>query len=490
MIKMYRRPTKKKEFLVRLLVYTGMTILVLTIVTGLLFMMLGYRFDRGNGHLEQGALVQFASTPSGATIKIDGNTISARTPAKNSVVAGQHQFEMSRQGYDTWSKSVNVAAGTLTWLNYALLVPQKLIVQPTVAYETLYATSASPTGREVLVQQSISDPTFQLVDVSSDTVKSTAISVPNTLYSEATTVGVTHSFKMESWDLGGRYVLLQHMYGEKMEWIVFDTQNPAASSNITTLFDLGISTVYFSGTSGNTLYVLSGSDIRKVDISAGTISRALVSNVVSFSLFSTNIITYVGTGQAGTPQRVVGIYQDGDVAPHILRTTTSAADVPLMISTTRYFNDDYIAIAEGAKVDIMNGSYPSSPTDKTSLKSFASYTLPTNVGRLEFSPLGEYILTQSGAAFAEYDLEYRTLAQSVIEGDGAVALLRWLNDYYLWSDHGGNMTIREMDGANVHTINPVVPGQDAVLTQNGRYIYSIGKTATGYQLQRVLMVLP
>jgi len=89
---MYRRPSKKKELIKRIAVYTAMTFSVLVIVTGLVFVTLGYRFDTDNGRVEQGALLQFETIPSGATIEIDGTAISARTPAKSSVMAGTHKF--------------------------------------------------------------------------------------------------------------------------------------------------------------------------------------------------------------------------------------------------------------------------------------------------------------------------------------------------------------------------------------------------------------
>ncbi|MBC7943186.1 hypothetical protein H7X68_01665, partial [Candidatus Saccharibacteria bacterium] len=55
--------------------------------------------------------------------------------------------------------------------------------------------------------------------------------------------------------------------------------------------------------------------------------------------------------------------------------------------------------------------------------------------------------------------------------------------------YGGNINISEFDGANNYSINPVASGQAVVLSQNGRYLYSVGKTKAGYQLQRVRMIL-
>jgi hypothetical protein len=70
-----------------------------------------------------------------------------------------------------------------------------------------------------------------------------------------------------------------------------------------------------------------------------------------------------------------------------------------------------------------------------------------------------------------------------------VAPLKWLDDDHLWSDYAGNLSMRDFDGLNAININTVATGYDVTLTHNERYLYSIGKTDTGYQLQRVRLVL-
>lgn len=491
---MYHRASKKKELIKRIVVYAAMTISVFVIVTGLVFVTLGYRFDTDNGRVEQSALLQFATTPSGATIEIDGVAIGPRTPTKSSVLAGTHKFVMWRDGYESWQKTLDIKAGTLTWLNYARLVPKNKTVSSVAQYTSIHASLASVDGHDILVQQDAAVPTFQLVNLQSDDIKTTTLTIPSALYSEASTVGIVHSFRVDQWDGGGRYVLLQHSYGDKKEWLVLDTRDIGATKNITKLLNFDIASSKFSGASGNILYVLgAGSDIRKIDLAAGTISRPLVTNVTNFELFETNVITYVGTDPADPTKRVVGLYREGDSSPHVIRTVTSLPDVPLGITTSRYFNQNYVAITEGNKVSILNGSYPDSSSDGTgSLVPFDSFNFVTGVNRLSFSAEGDYLLVQSGANFASYDIEHKKVTTSVIASDvtATVGPLKWLDDNYVWSDYGGDVTIRESDGTNSNTINKAVIGQEVVLSQNGRYLYSIGKNATGYQLQRVRMILP
>ncbi len=489
---MYRRPSKKQQLIRRILVYTAMTLLVAITVTGLIFVILGYRIDTNNGQIERSALLQYKTTPAGATISVDGKMLGLRTPAKNTIIEGMHTFVMQRDGYETWQKTMDIKAGTLTWLDYVRLIPKDRPVVSMESYTTLHASLGTVDGQTILIQQDATQPSFQLVDVRADDIKTTTINLPASLYSEAATVGMTHSFSVDQWDTSGRYLIVEHSYGDKKEWLVVDTQDVNSSKNISRSFDIGMSYATFAGTSGNILYVLSGTDIRKLDLSAGTISRSLVSQVSSFELFDTNVITYVGTDPADATKRVVGLYRDGDDNPHVLRSYTESADVPLHITTTRYFNENYVAITNGDKVDILSGNYPSSSSvSADSLSEYDSFNFAPSVDRVSFSPKGFYLVVQSGANFASYDIEHKTVSNSVIAADPSVAVapLKWLDDDHLWSDHGGSLSMRDFDGLNKININTVATGYDVTLTHNERYLYSIGKTNTGYQLQRVRLIL-
>lgn len=469
-----------------------MILLILVGVTTIVLIILGYQYDSQSGQVEQGALIQYDSRPTGATVTVDGRVLSGKTPTKNSVLAGVHTVTMSKKGYETWTKTFNVKAGTLTWLDYARLVPISLPVTSAASFTKVFSTLASSQGQTFLVQPDQAIPTFNLFDLSNDSTPQTTISLLTTLYSEAATPGMAHSFRLDSWDPSGRYVLIEHTYGTNSEWIELDTKNVSASVNITRLLNIPITSASFSGTGGNTIYVLNGTDVRKLDLAAATISRSLISNVTSFSVYDTNVITYVGTDVNDPTKHVVGVYRDGDSAPHILRTTASGSTLPLHIATSRYFNNDYVAISEGSKVDVLYGSYPSSPSDDgKSLITYGSFDLGQNVNQLSFSPEGYYILAQNGPTFAGYDIEHKVTGISSISAMTTnVHPLQWLDNSYIWSDADNQLTIREFDGTNARTVNESVFGQAALLTKDGKYIYSIGKSGSGYQLQRVRLLLP
>jgi len=487
---MYRRPQRPRTLIEAVAVYAVMTLAVVSIATFIIFFVMGFRFNADDGRIEQYAFLQFASSPSGATVTVDGKVVGSKTPNKDSVKPGVHNIVMWRDGYETWSKTVNLKAGTLTWLNYTLLIPAKLTVEPVATYQSAYASLASPDGHYMLIQPAANAPSYNLVDLSSDSIKTVKLAITKTDYSNSNTKGVSHTFQMIKWDDGGRYILIKHSYASQEEWLVLDSQDATLTKNITQLFNIPIADIDFAGTGGNTFYVLNQTDIRKLDLSAGTISKPLISHVTNFNTYQSNIITYTGTSATDVNKQVIGVYRDGENSPHVLRTVTDKKAI-LHVATTHYFNENYIIISNGNKVDVLSGSYPNSAAENaTSMKVIASFASKQDIQNLSFSPTGEYVLAQSGADFTSYDLEYQTQVSSTIAGTGTASLLKWLDDNHIWTDRGGNLFVSEFDGTNGHQINPVTVDQDATLIHSGKYIYSINKSVKGYQLQRALMILP
>lgn len=489
---MFKKPTRKQFLIRRIILSSVATLAVIIIATVAILFMLGYRLDSNNGRLEQGALLQFDSAPSGADVYIDGQNLGTRTAAKQTVIAGTHTIKMTKAGYQDWNRTLDLAAGTLTWLDYTLLVPKERPIEKVTNYETLVGMTISPDSKWAVAQQKADTPSFNVIDLRSEEVKSTVISLPTAIYSEATTHNVTHSFSVVSWDSGSRYLTVKHLYDGQTEWLVVDTQNASATINATQLLSVGFKDLQFASTSGKALYGLTNDGaIRKVDLSAATLSRAFVTHVDSFSMYDNTVISYVGIDPSDATKRVAGVYRDGDESPHVLRSVATN-DTALKIVASRYFSDDFVAIAEGNEVTILKGSYPSSSShDTNTFARFAVLELSGAVSALSFSPKGDYVVAQSGEIFKSYEIEHKRADVGAIPvtDKKTTPILKWLDIAHLWNDDAGTLTLRDFNGINIFPIMTVEPGFGASLSQNGRFFYAVGKDENGYYLQRVRMIL-
>lgn len=488
---MFKKPTKKQFIIRRVILSVIATVSVAIIVTTAVLFMLGYRINSSDGTLQQGALLQFDSRPNNANVYVDGILVGGRTATKQAVVAGAHSVTIAKDGYEDWNHELTVKPGTLTWLNYTRLVPKERKPQSVQRYEALAQIEFSPDYKWAIAHEAPDSPSFHYIDLRSEQVKSQILTLPTSLYSEAESPDVAHTFTIVRWNTPSRHVLIRHEYAGKLEWLVLDTHDISRSTNVTRSLNAGFKDIQFAGTNGSSLYGLTDDGlIRKLDLGAGTMSRAFITHVSGFRMFSTNILVYTGMHPEKENVQVAGVYRDGDEASNILREVEG--DTPLRIATGEYFGDDYVAIAEGNEVTVLKGTYPRSQAQSAtaSLRQYAVFEAPGTVGELSFSISGEYIIAQVGAQFVSYDIEYKRVARGVsTEATEGVRPLSWLDAAHLWNDTDGNLTMRDFDGTNTHTIMRVAPGYDTSLSQNGRFLYAIGKTDTGYSLQRVRMIL-
>ena len=490
---MYRPPSKRTEFWRLTATYAAMVLAILSLVTVLVFVILGYRFNGDDGKIEQGGLVQFATQPSGATIGIDGIPFGARTAAKATMTAGQHSITMNRDGYHEWRKSISVVPGAVLWLNYARLIPQELTVEKIAAFPTISSSAASP-NREFLIAST--DPTLpelELADISDTEPVVTKLVLPQELYTQPTE-GKAQHFSVVEWDKDSRLVLVKHTIVDtpRTEWLIVDTQSIAESQNVTRLLNIDSAEMRFSRASSQALYTLTQGDVRKVDLNAATLSRPLVSNVAEFDLYRDTGVTYATKLDTATKQRAVGYVLDADTAPRHLRVYNDDGTTPLHIDIGEYFSDIYVAIAYGTKVSIVTGDLPKKAAELDVMDKVTSMDLTGAVDRVGIITNGRFVVVEMNDAYAVYDLELKRETVTQLKGASQPERqLEWIDGYMPWSDRDGMLRLYEFDGANQHDIMPVVSGQAVTLSRNSTYLYGVGKTEDGQsQLQRVRLILP
>lgn len=490
---MYRPPSKRTQLLQRIAIYTAMSVSVIALVAVLVFFMLGYQINRTDGKIEQGGLVQFNTQPAGADVKIDGTILGTRTASRKTMNTGQHFITMERPGYQTWQKSVEVTAGGVLWLTYARLVPNDLTPANVASFAAVSSTASSPDNKWMAIKEDPASPVIHLADLSSDEVRVTKIELPTTTFT-APSPEKTHSFTLETWNPTSRFILVRHVYDDgKTEWLIVDTENVAATKNITTALGVNATKVVFTGNNPSVVYALVDNTVRKIDLNATTMSGPLVSNVAEFSLFDNTTIVYATLLDPITKMRSVGYFNDGAAKSRTIRSYSDNGQVPLHIAVGKYFDDHYIAIAYDKAVEIMKGSLPKSDVATPSaLTAFSTMNIPAGVQHLSILTNGRFIVAQTPNSFVTHDLELKKTTSTELKDTTALTReLRWLDGYTVWNDHGGKLRMYEFDGANQHEIMSVVPGMSVTYSPTSKYLYGIGQSADGkYHLERVRMILP
>lgn len=461
--------------------YGVMTMAVAVISAISILLVLGYRFDLKSGDVEQGALLQFRSFPSRASINLDGEVLSFLTPGKRSVDAGRHTVTMELDGYQRWQKTFSVKASELRWLNYARLVPKNVETTPTREFPAMASTIPSPDKKWLMLLPAAEKAELTLVDIrDEDEPKFSQLVLPAGSYTQQE--GAAHKFSLVEWDFGARYILIKHVVGSTTEYLRLDRTDAADTVNISTKLGVRIDDIHFSGTSGSVFYALETENgtIRRLDSGAGTISQPVMKDVAAFRLFKTDTMAYV---KKPVENKVgVGIVVDGKA----YRTATYDDTMPIVVDVSEYFNDHYLAIGRGTSIEVYKDP------ELKARKKVASVASVSAISWLRFGNSGRFVVAGTGSQFVSYDLETKLKADVNLPGTAAdpAKPLQWLDDYYLVSTADNDLRITEFDGANQHVITSAVSGYPVSLNDNGRVLYSIGKTQSGsFVLQSSRMVL-
>lgn len=107
----------------------------------------GYRYNFGTGEIVQTGVLSLSSTPRGASIVLDDETLRASTPAllKN-VLPGDHTVRIEKAGYSSWEKTLTVQSRSTTFADDVVLF---LETDPELVRETSLAAMRfnATTGR-------------------------------------------------------------------------------------------------------------------------------------------------------------------------------------------------------------------------------------------------------------------------------------------------------------------------------------------------------
>ena len=294
---MHKKRTRRQQIAIRSFTYGAMTLAAVFGVLLSLAWAMGFRFDFNGGKLTQVALLQFDSFPNGATVKINGETLSSKTTTRENVQSGENTVEITKTGYRSWQKTVTLDPSEVRWLDYIRLIPNSITTDQIKSFSTVSEMLESPNQHWILLRTSDNERTnnayvLTLADISdpknvrfSDiTISANDITAP--------TSGQTEKFSIVEWDMGSRYILLKHQVGDTSEYLRIDRENPTMTSNLTKTFGLDISSPHFSGTSGQIFFALTGSDLRKFDASNQTASAPLATGVQSYQLTENNMISF------------------------------------------------------------------------------------------------------------------------------------------------------------------------------------------------------
>lgn len=484
---MHRKKNTRRKQIQLAFVYALMVLSVLSIVTVLILVIQGYRYNRFDGKVEQGGLVQFDSRPSGATVTLDGVPLANRTASRLTVSSGQHVVTMTRPGYSTWKKTVTVKPGTVLWLNYSRLFPDAPTVTTPLTLTGVASALASPDRKTFALVQDAKKPIVSVIEVDSDTPKLASLQLDSTLLTSPTTG--SHSYGLVAWDGSSRYVLVKHTYAKsKSEYLSVDTTGRDKPRNISAALGVSVAQIGYKIDDANVVYILTTSgEIRTANLSANTLSGPLVSRASSLST-ANRFVTYV-TQPDSKGMRTVGYLSSGASKAKTVQTFSATKDASLQFEIGDYYGDRFAIVAHGTKAAIYQADLPSSDsTSDASMKQLAEYAFSKDVRYAGFSPTGNrMIYMQTADTIKTHDLELDAASDLKLLKQPSQRVT-WMDGFHIMNTAGGDFYYYDFDGTNGQLVAHEALDTATMLSQGDKYLYYFTQSGTNVLLTRVQML--
>lgn len=440
-----REKQRRRQLIKVIIAELGMVFSIVIIVIVATLAAMGF-FVSSKGTIEQSGLVQIHSLPTGATVEIDGSVIFSRTNLSRTLSPGEHSLKLTRDGYDTWMKSLQMYPGVLMRLYYPRLFLKNRTAEVALNLGAKLEFYSPSIDRDYILYAEQDSPKWNLVNVHNNPEVS-ALDLTEILpgVEEKKFLGKIEQLK---WNENGDRVLVKVSYEGKSEWILVNLRNLPASLNLTRTFGLEFTKVEMIDDSASQLFALENGQLRRISTANQAMSRVLLSNVEDFANAKANVIYVQKTKTDKNEEKIIGVYRDDEKSGTKIASTD--IDKSVKIALTRYYDEDYLAYAIENKLSIYYGSLPfyrekAEETDFSGLKNLLVETeLKVVPERITLSPEGEYFVLQKEKQVAVVDLEMSELT----EYEMPTAEFAWLDDSMMATVSGQTLQAWDFDNQN------------------------------------------
>ena len=420
-----------------------MVLAVIVTVTILALVVSGYWIS-SDFKVERQGMLQIYSTPTGANVNIDGETSSwlQRTNTSKVLASGEHTVTLSKEGYDSWSKTINIREGLLYRLHYPRLflsdrTPEKIL-------NTTGTTHAFISASHDSIMLTNNTTKWKFIDLKADKIEPKTLDISKYFSSvslaENSNTGLFDGDIVDAnWDYDANHILFKVKNDDHIEWALIDVNNIDKSINLSKEFGGDFSKVEILDNSSNNLLVIQNGNLHKIDVSGRLISAVLAENVINFDHFNNEVVfsassssTQNNTAEiANHAEYYIGYFKVGDNKISKLNKSSSPAKVLL----SKFYDKKYITVIEEATAIVY---------EKEDFKMVKKYELDFVPQKAEVGRDGEFIIMYEGDKIATIDMEAGELRVWNIEGE----TFGWLDNDMIYTVKDGELITYDFDGLN------------------------------------------
>lgn len=438
-------PQKAKKQSVKVIV--SETIMVLTVIMTVVILALlvsGYWLN-SDFEVEQSGMLQVSSVPTGATVEIDGEASSwlQRTNTSKVLNSGEHTIKLTKDGYDSWSKTIRISEGLLYRLHYPRLFPTERTAEDVLVTTDYTKATISSDHNSLLLMNGTTEWAIVNLDTDNPSVRKLDISqlFSDVSLAEGAKVGLfTGEILQYDWDYDSSHILFKVKNGDNIEWILLDVNNVNKSTNLTKEFGGRFSHIEIMDNNSNNLLAIQDGSLRQINLPSRSISNVIASNVtdfdhfgneVVFSAISSNSEQESADSSADHSSYYIGFFKLGDNKITELERTTT----PTKVALGKFYDSKYITVVLGNLVSVhKKDDY---------LEDVQEYETSFTPDLVEVGHNGEFLLLIKDYTIAALDLEATKVNEWTIENHYG-----WLDNDMLYTVSDGSLIVYDFDGLN------------------------------------------
>ena len=452
--------TKRRQSVKVIISEIIMVITVVLTVAILALLVSGYWLN-ADFKVERQGLLQISSVPAGANVSIDGVESSwlERTNTSKVLSSGEHTVTLTKDGYDSWSKTINISEGLVYRIHYPRLFLNDRTPENVLDTSGTTLATVSPDHSYLLLINNTTE--WSLINLDSEDIKPTKLDVSKlfssvSLATDADKGLFTGEIISIDWDYDGNHALFQVKSKDSLEWVLLDVKDAAKSVNLTKQFGSNFTDIQILDNSSNNLIVIQNNNLHKIDLPGKALSSVLVENVINFDHYNGNEIIFsaVNADQNSTLPYYVGFIKIGDNKI----TTLSYTSVPATVTLSKFYEDKYVTILEDNLVSLYK---------KEDFEKITDFKLSFNPNTMEVGHNGEFITMSSNANIATLDME----STSVCEWQPDNTNFGWIDNDMIYAISDGQLIVYDYDGLNRRIISTNVSSHFPAAITNNKWLY-------------------
>ncbi len=441
-----------------------MVVSVVLMVVVLALLVSGY-WVNSDFKVERQGMLQISSFPTGASVEVDGDAPwFQRTNTSKVLSSGEHTIKLEKEGYDTWSKTINISEGLLYRLHYPRLFLNERTKSSVYDLTGATFTTISPARDKMLIaDRTIS---WRLVNLENEKLEPKTINIAE-VFTSTDAKTFTGNILAADWSADGSHILFKVGHDEAIEWILLNLNNPTENINLTTEFAATFSNLEIIDNSANTLLAVRNGNLHKIDVPSRQLSATLVQNIVSFDhlgseiVFAARISIPATDTTESTTAYQIGLLRLGDSSPKILMTK----DVSPRVFISRFYEEKYITTITEKQITIYKKDFP----EEVFLTSEISFT-PTSV-KVGYD--GSFFTMVNGTSVATFDMEAEALREWTLGSEKS----GWLTSDMLYAIKDGTLLVYDYDGLNQRNLSSNVSSKYPITITNNKWLYYVSDNA-------------